>query len=315
MRAEPAGLPEGHRRVDAEDAGLVARRADDATLVRATAADDHRLAAQLRPIALLDGCKERVEVDVENRPRIHLLIMAPAAMRGYPRAMRGRRRIDLLVAVAIVATGVVVWATQAPGGSWTVGERSILWPVVLVAWLAVFYLLATDWVWGSWRIERLRRLRRRLWKRRRPDFDRAAPSFHSVMERAEAEVRRLDHRGIGTEHMLLGMLGDPESHAGRLLVDAGLDLASARSRLEEGVGRGDEPAPETMRLTVDGRRAIEIAFDRAGRRGNRPVEDHHLLEGVTSISDSVGVWLVTEAGASAVGLRGAAAALRRSGGG
>jgi hypothetical protein len=223
--------------------------------------------------------------------------------------MGGRRRIDLIVAVAIVATGVVAWATQAPGGSWTVEGRSVLWSVVLVAWLAVFYLGATGRIWGPWPLTRLRRLRRHLWRPRRPDFDRVAPSFHAAMERAEGEVRRLDHRGIGTEHMLLGMLGDPESSAGRLLVEAGLDLASARSRLEEGVGRGEEPTPEKMRLTVDGRRATEIAFNRAGRRGNRPVEDHHLLEGVAAITDCVGVWLVIEAGASLVELRRAAAAL------
>ena len=227
--------------------------------------------------------------------------------------MGGQQRIDLVVAVAIVATGVVAWATQVPGGSWTIGGRSVLWPVVLGVWLAVFYLGATGRVWGPWPLARLCRLRRRLLRSRRPDFDRVAPSFHAAMERAEAEVRRLDHRGIGTEHMLLGMLGDPESSAGRLLVEAGLDLASARSRLEEGVGRGDEPTPEKMRLTVDGRRAMEIAFNRAGRRGSRPVEDHHLLEGVTAITDCVGVWLVIEAGTSLVELRRSAAALRRSG--
>lgn len=226
--------------------------------------------------------------------------------------MGGRRLTDLIVAAAIVATGVVAWANQAPGGSWTAGGRSVLWPIAVVGWLTVFYLMATDRVWGPWRLARLRRLRRRLWKPRRPDFDRVAPTFHAAMERAEAEVRRLDHRGIGTEHMLLGMLGDPESPAGRLLVEAGLDLKSARSRLEEAVGRGEAPTPETMRLTVDGRRAMEIAFDRGGRRGTGPVEDHHLLEGVTAINDSIGVWLVIDSGASLVELRRSAAALRRS---
>jgi hypothetical protein len=57
---------------------------------------------------------------------------------------------------------------------------------------------------------------------------------------------------------------------------------------------------------------METAFDRAGRRGNRPIEDHHLLEGVTAISDCIGVWLVIDAGASLVELRRSAAALRRS---
>ena len=83
---EPAGRPQRHRRVDAERARLVARRADDAALVRPAAADDDRLAAQLRPVALLDRREERVEVDVEDRPRgLH--------RRASSRAVRGPRRI------------------------------------------------------------------------------------------------------------------------------------------------------------------------------------------------------------------------------
>ena len=68
MRAERAGGPQRHRRVDAEDPRLVARGAHDAALVGPAATDDHGLAAELGPIALLDGREERVEVDVEDRP-------------------------------------------------------------------------------------------------------------------------------------------------------------------------------------------------------------------------------------------------------
>ena len=68
VRAEPARGPQRHRGVDAELARLVARGADDAPLVRTAAADDDRLAAQLRAVALLDRGEERVEVDVQDRP-------------------------------------------------------------------------------------------------------------------------------------------------------------------------------------------------------------------------------------------------------
>jgi hypothetical protein len=54
--------------VDAEDARLVAGGRDDAPLIRAAATDDDRLATELRAITLLDRGKERVEVDVEDRP-------------------------------------------------------------------------------------------------------------------------------------------------------------------------------------------------------------------------------------------------------
>ena len=71
LRAQAARRPQRHRRVDAELAGLVRRRGHDAALVRPAAADDHRPAAQLRPVALLDRREERVEVDVEDRALAH----------------------------------------------------------------------------------------------------------------------------------------------------------------------------------------------------------------------------------------------------
>ena len=71
LRAEAAGRPQRHRRVDAERARLVRRRRDDAALVGSAAADDDRASAQLRPVALLDGREERVEVDVEDYPLAH----------------------------------------------------------------------------------------------------------------------------------------------------------------------------------------------------------------------------------------------------
>src|SRR4029079_5981384 len=68
LGAQRAGGPERHRRMDAEDPRLVARGADNAALVWAATTHDHGLAAKLRPIALLDGGEERVEVDVKDRP-------------------------------------------------------------------------------------------------------------------------------------------------------------------------------------------------------------------------------------------------------
>ena len=49
----------------AESADLVARGGDHAAPARA--ADDHRLARELRPVVLLDGRVERVHVDVQDR--------------------------------------------------------------------------------------------------------------------------------------------------------------------------------------------------------------------------------------------------------
>jgi hypothetical protein len=64
LRAEPSRR--GHRlgTVDAELPRLVGGGADNA--MPRDAADNHRLAAQLRPVALLDGRIEGVHANVEN---------------------------------------------------------------------------------------------------------------------------------------------------------------------------------------------------------------------------------------------------------
>ena len=66
VRTLPLGRHRRHRRPDAELAGFVARRRDNATL--AGSADGDRLAAELRIVPLLDGCVEGVHVDVDDLP-------------------------------------------------------------------------------------------------------------------------------------------------------------------------------------------------------------------------------------------------------
>src|ERR1035437_5731059 len=79
--------------MDAELASLVAAGADDATGMR-VAADDDRLAAQLRVVALLDRREERVEIHMNDAEAAagHRQIMArlrahgegPSATPPYP---------------------------------------------------------------------------------------------------------------------------------------------------------------------------------------------------------------------------------------
>src|SRR5712671_6505779 len=64
LGTQPLRTAGGHGRVDAELARLVRRSADHAPL--AGPADDDRPAAQLRPVALLDGRIECVHIDMND---------------------------------------------------------------------------------------------------------------------------------------------------------------------------------------------------------------------------------------------------------
>ena len=55
---------------------------------------------------------------------------------------------------------------------------------------------------------------------------------------AQEESRLLGHDHIGTEHLLLGLVADREGIAAGVLTELGIDLGTARSEVEEVVGRG-----------------------------------------------------------------------------
>jgi hypothetical protein len=64
-----------------------------------------------------------------------------------------------------------------------------------------------------------------------------------VLTLAAEEADRLGHRHVGTEHVLLGMLGVEGSLAARLLRERGLKLAAIREQLANAAGSLNRKAP------------------------------------------------------------------------
>jgi hypothetical protein len=198
-----------------------------------------------------------------------------------------RIRGTWLFVVAIAGTGFVAWAATREGGGSSQPDTSVIPVIVFVIATILFYL-----VWMG-----------RIGLRDRPFFDHADPSFRDAVTRAQAEALRRDHNYIGTEHLLLGLLGDPDSTAARLLAAEGVDLTAVRQKYEAMVPRGTEPAPAEIGLTPRSKRAIEIAVAKAPWRGGHSVEDRHLLAGVLAVDDGLAARLLTDAGVDVAALR------------
>jgi ATP-dependent Clp protease ATP-binding subunit ClpA len=58
----------------------------------------------------------------------------------------------------------------------------------------------------------------------------------NVVLHAKQEAGRLGHDRVGTEHLLLGLLGDQEGLAVATLVGLGIPPETIRGRVEETVG-------------------------------------------------------------------------------
>lgn len=111
-----------------------------------------------------------------------------------------------------------------------------------------------------------------------------------VIKAALAEARRRGDRRIGTEHLLLGMLHDPETVAAQTL---GVDLAAARTALEDldrealaAIGLDVAGLRLTGRLPTGRRQSLTSAAravllrsitESSSRRHRRPTSQHMLL--------------------------------------
>jgi ATP-dependent Clp protease ATP-binding subunit ClpA len=93
-------------------------------------------------------------------------------------------------------------------------------------------------------------------------FERFTGAARQAVVGAREESAALKHGHIGTEHLLLGVLRQADDPATAVLVDAGLDLATARAAVARVLGGGDDAeALATIGVDLDAvREAVEAAF-------------------------------------------------------
>jgi len=110
---------------------------------------------------------------------------------------------------------------------------------------------------------------------------------HALALAAE-EAKGLNHNYIGTEHLLLGLLREGEGIAFQVLTQVGVESAQVRSRIEEIIGRGDEPVSGELEYTSRTRRTLALALEEARNHGHHYLGTEHLLLGIINGGTSVG---------------------------
>ena len=89
-----------------------------------------------------------------------------------------------------------------------------------------------------------------------------------VIDWARREARALGHDHIGSEHILLGLVREPQGLAGRALEALGVTLEQARARVLERVPGGRPALTGQRPLTPRTRRILERALREALARGH-----------------------------------------------
>jgi len=123
---------------------------------------------------------------------------------------------------------------------------------------------------------------------------------------AQDEARSMDHRYIGTEHLLLGLLRVGAGAAHDVLSALSIALDDARRRVGEMVGRDDgreglEPSSSTGQLPFTPRMKevlTQAVLEARWLEHDRHIGTEHLLLGLSGQYGGVGARVLTERGAT-----------------
>ena len=104
---------------------------------------------------------------------------------------------------------------------------------------------------------------------------------------AQEEARRLGHNFVGTEQVLLGLIGEGTGVAAKTLKAMGVTLKDARVEVEKIIGRGSGFVAVEIPFTPRAKRVLELSWDEARQLGHNYIGTEHLLLGLIREGEGV----------------------------
>lgn len=118
-------------------------------------------------------------------------------------------------------------------------------------------------------------------------FERFTEKAIKVIMLAQEEARRLGHNFVGTEQVLLGLIGEGTGIAAKTLKSMGVNLKDARVEVEKIIGRGSGFVAVEIPFTPRAKRILELSWDEARQLGHNYIGTEHLLLGLIREGEGV----------------------------
>jgi ATP-dependent Clp protease ATP-binding subunit ClpA len=127
-------------------------------------------------------------------------------------------------------------------------------------------------------------------------FERFTDKARHTVVLAQEEARRLHHNYIGTEHILLGLLGEPEGVAGRALDGFGFTLEGTRREVAAIVSPGPVAPTGHIPFTPRAKKTLELALREALQLSHNYIGTEHILLGLMREGDGVAAQILRQHG-------------------
>lgn len=116
-----------------------------------------------------------------------------------------------------------------------------------------------------------------------------------VVYYAQEEAKMLEDGWVSPEHLLLGMLREPDSLCGKIILAAGVSLGQLREAILPQLSTGQGTALD-MQLTPGAKRVIDLSYDEAKNLNNNYIGTEHLLLALLRMEDTIAGKTLLESG-------------------
>jgi ATP-dependent Clp protease ATP-binding subunit ClpA len=127
-------------------------------------------------------------------------------------------------------------------------------------------------------------------------FNRFTDRARRVLVLAADEARLLKHDYVGTEHLLLGLIGEEQGIAAKALESLGVSHQTVRGKVEEIIGTGFKEVSGQLPFTPRARKVLELSLKEALELGHNYVGTEHLLLGLIREGEGVAATVLIETG-------------------
>ncbi|WP_264299908.1 Clp protease N-terminal domain-containing protein [Nostoc sp. MG11] len=111
-------------------------------------------------------------------------------------------------------------------------------------------------------------------------FERFTQKAVTAINIAQGESRRLGHDFIGTEGILLGLLGEGSGIGWQFLTTVGVNLENAQIEVEKIIGRGRGSTLVDIPFTPRAKQVLELSVEESRKLNHNYVGTEHLLLGI-----------------------------------
>ncbi|MCL6548636.1 MAG: ATP-dependent Clp protease ATP-binding subunit, partial [Alicyclobacillus sp.] len=128
-------------------------------------------------------------------------------------------------------------------------------------------------------------------------YTRFTERAQKVLALAQEEAARLHHPGVGTEHILLGLVREGDGIAAKALMSLGVSAEKVQAEVEKIIGPG-QAHTSAMTYTPRAKKVIELSIDEARKLNHSYVGTEHILLGLIREGEGVAARVLSNLGVS-----------------